>query len=200
MPTSRRRPAARRGARQAARRRRGVDHLREQFEDKLSGNDCTIDLIGGDTLAGLLPIPIASTPEPVTARKDVGRGGGLAALFWVCAPWHPLSLPVHAPKRRRPRLSGLAIEAKKLEVFTDRILPFVEAKEALAYLETGRAKGKVFLGCVVRHVRLLLGIVAHAEARARTPRQDVYANPAGYSSLFLAVPFSASRHSTVGLQ
>jgi NADPH:quinone reductase-like Zn-dependent oxidoreductase len=37
------------------------------------------------------------------------------------------------------------IEAKKLEVVIDRVFPFAEAKEAMAHLETGRAKGKVVL-------------------------------------------------------
>jgi alcohol dehydrogenase len=37
------------------------------------------------------------------------------------------------------------IDAKKLEVVIDRVFPFAEAKEAMAYLETGRAKGKVVL-------------------------------------------------------
>jgi NADPH:quinone reductase-like Zn-dependent oxidoreductase len=32
-----------------------------------------------------------------------------------------------------------------LKVVIDRIFPFAEAKEALAYLETGRARGKVVL-------------------------------------------------------
>jgi NADPH:quinone reductase-like Zn-dependent oxidoreductase len=41
-------------------------------------------------------------------------------------------------------LAGL-IQAKKLEVVISRVLPFAEAKEAVAYLETGRAKGKVVL-------------------------------------------------------
>jgi hypothetical protein len=36
------------------------------------------------------------------------------------------------------------IESQKLEVVIGRIL-FVEAKEGLAYLETGRAKAKVVL-------------------------------------------------------
>jgi alcohol dehydrogenase len=37
------------------------------------------------------------------------------------------------------------IDARKHEVVIDRIFPFAQAKEALAYLETGRAKGKVVL-------------------------------------------------------
>ena len=37
------------------------------------------------------------------------------------------------------------IEAKKLEVVIDRVFPFGEVKEAMAYLEAGHAKGKVVL-------------------------------------------------------
>ncbi|HEY9432238.1 MAG TPA: zinc-binding dehydrogenase [Blastocatellia bacterium] len=37
------------------------------------------------------------------------------------------------------------IDAKKLEVVIDRVFSFSEAKEAMAYLETGHAKGKVVL-------------------------------------------------------
>jgi NADPH:quinone reductase-like Zn-dependent oxidoreductase len=40
---------------------------------------------------------------------------------------------------------ALLIEAKKLEVVIDRVFSFTEAKEAMAYLETGHAKGKVVL-------------------------------------------------------
>ena len=37
------------------------------------------------------------------------------------------------------------IDAKQLEVVIDRVFPFAEAKQAMAYLETGHAKGKVVL-------------------------------------------------------
>jgi alcohol dehydrogenase len=70
-----------------------IDYLRERFEDQLSGYDCAFDLVGGDTLARLWPVvmsggrvvSIAGMPERVTARKDLGRGSGLAALFWVAS-------------------------------------------------------------------------------------------------------------------
>jgi NADPH:quinone reductase-like Zn-dependent oxidoreductase len=63
-----------------------IDYLRERFEDKLSGYDCALDLVGADTLRRLWPVvkpggrvfSIAGIPEPVTARKDLGRGRGLA--------------------------------------------------------------------------------------------------------------------------
>jgi len=37
------------------------------------------------------------------------------------------------------------IDAQKLEVVIDRVFPLAEAKEAMAYLETGHANGKVVL-------------------------------------------------------
>ncbi len=36
------------------------------------------------------------------------------------------------------------IDAKKLEVVIDRVFPFAEVKEAMAYLETGHAKARSY--------------------------------------------------------
>jgi alcohol dehydrogenase len=35
------------------------------------------------------------------------------------------------------------IDAKEIAVVVDKVFPFAESREALAYLEQGRAKGKV---------------------------------------------------------
>jgi alcohol dehydrogenase len=139
-----------------------VDYTREHFEDKLSGYDCAFDLIGGETLARSMSVlkpgghvvSIAGMPEPVTARRDLGRGIGLAALFWIAslttrrrAARHGLTyryLFMHPSGADLTYLASL-IDAKKLEIVIDRIFPFANAKEAIAYLETGRAKGKVVL-------------------------------------------------------
>src|ERR1700730_3624452 len=139
-----------------------IDYQRERFENKLSGYDCAFDLLGGDTLARLWSVlkpggqvvSIAGIPEPVTARKDLGRGIGLAALFWVAslttrlrAARHGLTyryLFMHSSGADLAYLASL-IDAKNLEVVIDRVFPFAEAKEAMAYLETGRSKGKVVL-------------------------------------------------------
>jgi alcohol dehydrogenase len=37
------------------------------------------------------------------------------------------------------------IDTGKIEVVIDRVFPFAEAKESMAYLERGHAKGKVVL-------------------------------------------------------
>jgi alcohol dehydrogenase len=139
-----------------------IDYTCERFEDKLSGYDCAFDLLGGDTLARLWSVlkpgghvvSIAGVPEPVTAHKDLGRGAGLAALFWVASlttrlrfARHHLSyryLFMHPSGTDLDYLASL-IDAGKLEVVIDRAFPFAEAKEAMAYLETGHAKGKVVL-------------------------------------------------------
>ena len=139
-----------------------VDYSRERFENKLSGYDCAFDLLGGDTLARLMSVlkpggrvvSIAGMPEPITARKDLGRGVGLAALFWIAS----LTIRLRAARRgltyrylfMHPSGADLTylaslIDAKKLEVVIDRIFPFAEAKQAMAYVEAGRTKGKVVL-------------------------------------------------------
>jgi alcohol dehydrogenase len=142
-----------------------VDYTRDRFEQILSGFDSAMDLLGGDDLArtfavvkrGGRVVSIAGLPEPETARKDLGRGAALAALFWL----------VSFGTRSRARKYGVSyrylfmhpsggdleelaarIDAGKLEVIVDRVFPLAEAKEALAYLKTGRAKGKVVLRTV----------------------------------------------------
>jgi NADPH:quinone reductase-like Zn-dependent oxidoreductase len=139
-----------------------IDYLSERFEDSLSCYDRAFDLVGGDTLARLWPVlkpggrvvSIAGIPEPATARKDLGRGSGLAALFWLASLTTRLRAARYGVSYRylfmHPSGAELAylaslIEAQKLEVVIDRVYPFVEAKEAMAYLETGHAKGKVVL-------------------------------------------------------
>jgi len=51
-------------------------------------------------------------------------------------------LLVH-PNGRQLAEIGELLQAGKLRPVIDRVFPFDQAKEALAYLETGRAKGKV---------------------------------------------------------
>jgi NADPH:quinone reductase-like Zn-dependent oxidoreductase len=139
-----------------------IDYQSERFEAKLSGYDCAFDLVGGDTLARLWPVlkpggrvvSIAGMPEPMTARKDLEAGSGLAALFWVASLTTRWRAARHGVSYRylfmHPNGADLAylaslIDDNKLEVVVDRVFPFAEAKEAMAYLETGRAKGKVVL-------------------------------------------------------
>jgi NADPH:quinone reductase-like Zn-dependent oxidoreductase len=122
--------------------------------------DVGFDLIGGETLAQMFDVlkpggkivSVAGVPEPQTAIKDLGGRPGLSAVFWI------LSYGVRLRARRAKAsyrflfmhpsggdLSQLAelIEQGRLKVVVDRTYPFARVAEALAYLEQGRAKGKV---------------------------------------------------------
>ncbi|HEY1091917.1 MAG TPA: zinc-binding dehydrogenase, partial [Burkholderiaceae bacterium] len=85
-------------------------------------------------------------------RRDLGRPGLLEALFWFASLGMRRVAAQHGARYRylfmHPSGTELAelaalIDAGKIEVIVDRVFPFAQAKEALAYLESGRAKGKV---------------------------------------------------------
>jgi alcohol dehydrogenase len=139
-----------------------IDYTRERFEETLSGYDGAFDLVGGDTLQrtfgvvkpGGRVVSIAGVPEPETARRDLGRGAGLAALFWAISLPTRMRAARHGVRYRflfmHPSGDDLAwlaarIDAGELEVVVDRVFPFAQASEAMAYLEAGHAKGKVVL-------------------------------------------------------
>ena len=139
---------------------RVVDYTQQRLASELSGYDGVFDLIGGDTLKQAFAIvrpgaPIVSVgglPEPQTASKDLGRGPGLQALFWLAS----VSLRRRARRLGSPYrffimhpsgedLSELArlVDAGAVKVVLDSVHPFEGIAEAMAKLETNRAKGKI---------------------------------------------------------
>lgn len=142
-----------------------VDYTIQRFEEQIGQMDGAFDLIGGDTLdktfgvvrRGGKIVSVAALPEPQTARKDLGRGIGLAALFWLVsyrlramARRHGVTyrfLFMHPSGAELAELAGL-IETGRLEPVIDRVFPFAETDQAFAYLESGRAKGKVVVQMV----------------------------------------------------
>jgi len=136
-----------------------VDYTQTRFEQVLSDYDGAFDLVGGDTLTrafavvkpGGTVLSIAGLPEPMTARKDLGRPG-LAPLFWLASLGLRLRARRHGARYRflfmhasGADLADLArrIDDGALEVVIDRAVPFDRIGEAFAYLESGHAKGKV---------------------------------------------------------
>jgi alcohol dehydrogenase len=137
-----------------------IDYTKQDFGSVLSGFDAGFDLIGGDTLNRMFSIikpggkivSVAGVPEPQMALKDLGGRYGLAAALWV------MSFAVRARARKAGvgyrylfmhpsgedlRLLAELIESGRLKVVTDRLFPFADMAEALAYVESGKAKGKV---------------------------------------------------------
>lgn len=137
-----------------------IDYTTEDISQQGRRFDAGFDLIGGETLEktfgimkpGTKVVSIAALPEPQTALKDLGRGWGLAALFWLA------SYKIRAQARKmnvayrflfmHPSGAELAelgqlIEQEKLKVIVDKKFPFEQNAEAMAYVESGKAKGKV---------------------------------------------------------
>jgi NADPH:quinone reductase-like Zn-dependent oxidoreductase len=122
--------------------------------------DAGFDLIGGRTLEqmfeimrpGTKVVSIAALPEPQTAAKDLGGSLMLSVAFWIIsygirsrarrAGVNYRFLFMHPSGRELAELAEL-IEQGKLKVIIDKTFPFANIAEALAYVESGRAKGKV---------------------------------------------------------
>lgn len=142
-----------------------VDYTAQRIADHVRDMDGAFDLVGGESLdaafAAVKPggtvVSVAGMPEPQTARKDLGRGWGLAALFWFAsfglrarARRHGVTyryLFMHPSGAELAELAAL-IEAGTLEPVIDRVFPFDAVGEAFAHLESGRAKGKIVVQIV----------------------------------------------------
>lgn len=137
-----------------------IDYTAQDFTDHVRDMDGVFDLLGGETLSksfgvvkpGATVVSVAALPEPQTALKDLGRGPLLAALFWFASYGLRAQARRHDARYRflfmHPSGSELAelgqlIDQGRLEPVIDRVFPFEDIGDAFAYLESGRAKGKV---------------------------------------------------------
>lgn len=136
-----------------------IDYRREDFEALLSGYDLVLNSLGKDILdkslgvlkPGGMLISVSGPPDAEFARA---RGSG-----WLLEQvMRLLSRDIRKKARRRGvrysflfmraqgeqlgRITAL-IEAGVIRPVIDRIFPFEATNEALAYVETGRSKGKV---------------------------------------------------------
>src|SRR6478752_8938911 len=137
-----------------------IDYTAQDISKAGRRFDAGLDLIGGKTLAQMFEImkpgtkivSVAAIPEPQTAIRDLGGRRALSAIFWI------ISYGVRSRARRagisyrylfmHPSGGDLAvlaelIEQEKLKATVDKAYPFANIAEALAYVESGRAKGKV---------------------------------------------------------
>lgn len=137
-----------------------IDYTKTDLTDVSTKFDGIFDLIGGDTLKacfglakqGTKVVSISGMPEPVTAVKDLQAGLKLKVMFWlasfglrrIAAKFGVTYryLFMHASGSELAELVKL-VDDGKLELIIDKRFEFADIAEAMAYLEAGRAKGKV---------------------------------------------------------
>lgn len=138
-----------------------VDYKRDDFEKVLSGYDVALNSLDGQTLekslAVLKPggqlISISGPPDPQFAKA-----AGLNGVFQLVTGLLSRGIRKKAKARRASysfvfmRASGqqlgqiaALVEAGAIRPVVDRIFPFKALNEAMAYVESGRAKGKVVI-------------------------------------------------------
>ena len=136
-----------------------IDYKKQNFEKVLSDYDVVLNSLDGDTLQKSLSvlkpggklISISGPPDPDFARRQ--------GLNWFLRQvMRLLSFGIRRKAKRREvgysflfmradgeQLSQITslIEAGIIRPIMDRVFPFKATNEALAYIETGRSKGKV---------------------------------------------------------
>jgi NADPH:quinone reductase-like Zn-dependent oxidoreductase len=136
-----------------------IDYKKQQFEDVLRDYDAVLGTIRGDAIEKSLRIlkpggSIVSLigPPDVAFARARGMNAFMVFVFGLLSR----KIIRHAKKRGvtysflfvHPDGSQLAeigelLKAASIRPVIDKVFPFEQAKAALAYLETGRAKGKV---------------------------------------------------------
>ena len=136
-----------------------VDYKKDEFEKVLRDYDVVVNSLGRETLEKSLRvlkpggklISISGPPDPDFAT-DIGSGWILRQLMGVLsfrirrqARRHRVSYSFLFMKANGKQLREITslIDAGSIRPVVDRIFPFEATNDALAYVETGRAKGKV---------------------------------------------------------
>ncbi|ADU36660.1 NADP-dependent oxidoreductase [Variovorax paradoxus] len=138
-----------------------VDYRKQDFEDILSGCDVVLNSQDGKTLEkSLRVLQRGGKLISISGPPDPEFGKSIAAPGFVRLVMRLLSAGI----RRRARARGVGysflfmranggqlreitrlIEAGAIRPVIDRVFPFASTNEALAYVEAGRAKGKVVI-------------------------------------------------------
>ena len=138
-----------------------IDYRKDDFETILHDYDVVLDTLGGEALEKSLRvlrpggklISIAGPPDPEFA-KDMGASWILGQLTRLLshsirnkAKRHCVSysfVVMRASGDQLRQISSL-IDSGAIRPVVDRVFPFESTKEALSYVEKGRAKGKVIV-------------------------------------------------------
>ncbi|HTQ11372.1 MAG TPA: NADP-dependent oxidoreductase [Fimbriimonadaceae bacterium] len=138
-----------------------VDYKKEDFETKLSGYDLVLHSQNGKALGKSLRVlrtggrlvSISGPPDPEFA-EDIGAPWFVKLVTWALsfgARRKARSLDtkysflfMRASGDQLQRIAAL-VDAGVVRPVLDKVFPFHSTNEALAYVETGRAKGKVVI-------------------------------------------------------
>lgn len=136
-----------------------IDYKKDDFEKTLRGYDVVLNSLGSDTLekslSALKPggrlISISGPPD-VEFAKNAGLPGLLKLVMRLLsfsirrkAKRHQVSysfLFMRASGEQLRKIAAL-IDSGAIRPVVDKVFPFESANEALTYVDTGRAKGKV---------------------------------------------------------
>ena len=138
-----------------------IDYRKDDFETILHDYDAVLDTLGGEALEKSLRvlkpggklISISGPPDPDFAT-DIGSTWILRLAMRLLsyrirrrAKRHHVSYAFlfMRPSGDQLREIGSLIDSGIIRPVVDRVFPFASTKEALAYVEKGRAKGKVIV-------------------------------------------------------
>jgi NADPH:quinone reductase-like Zn-dependent oxidoreductase len=114
-----------------------VDYKRERFEDKATGVDAVVDLVGGETLSRSYAVVkrggvLATTVQPID--ESAAQRSGIRAVQVIM-------------KRNAADLAELAglVEKRAIKPRLDEMMDLSQAREAQELSETGQTQGKVIL-------------------------------------------------------
>jgi NADPH:quinone reductase-like Zn-dependent oxidoreductase len=136
-----------------------VDYTKEDFSEVLSGYDVVLNSLDATTLEKSLKVlkpggkllSISGPPDPAFA-KSIGLNGFLQLVMRLLsfgirrkARQRGVDYAFHFMRADGAQLAKLAslVDIGALRPVIDRTFPFLGMNQAMDYLETGRAKGKV---------------------------------------------------------
>ncbi|GKS90868.1 NADP-dependent oxidoreductase [Acidovorax sp. SUPP2539] len=138
-----------------------IDYKNEAFEDHLSGYDVVLNSQDGKTLAKSLGVlKPGGTLVSISGPPDPRFAEDIQAPWWVKQVMGVLSSGARKQARRLDvayaflfmKASGSQlrqitplIESGAIRPVIDQVFPFESTNDALAYVESGRAKGKVVI-------------------------------------------------------
>lgn len=138
-----------------------IDYKKEEFQQALHGYDAVLGTVRGDALekslhilrSGATVVSLIGPPDAAFARSR-GMNGIMRFIFGLlsrkiirAAGKHGAQytfLFVHPDGSQLAQIAAL-LESGRIRPVIDKVFPFAEAREGLAYLGQGRAKGKVMI-------------------------------------------------------